>query len=143
MKEEGFFKFGEDELRTDMELQIVNEDSSGMKIVVALFLHDFNKKSPSEDTQNSQIFIRSLFGLDENDGDEELSNLDRLNQGKKRKINRNERMDLSLLIADIENYITYYGSITTPPCSEGVKWVIIRQKLAVNLMHETKNGLFL
>jgi len=115
-----------------MEIQIVNEDNAGMKIVVSLFLHDFNKKTPSDEIQDSQIFIRSILGLDENCGEDELNNLDLLNEGKKRKIPKNERMDLGLLINEIENYITYYGSLTTPPCTESVKWVIIRQKIAVH-----------
>ena len=114
-----------------MEVQIVNEDNAGMKIVVSLFLHDFNKKDQSDELPESQLFLRSILGLGSDDGDEELNNLDILNEGKKRKILKNENTDLSLLISDIENYITYYGSFTSPPCTEGVKWVIIRQKIAV------------
>ena len=114
-----------------MEIQIINVDNAGMKIIVSLFLHDFNKKSQSDEIADSQKFIRSILGLNEDDDENELNNLDLLNVGKKRKIPRNENMDLSLLISDIENYISYYGSITSPPCSEGVKWIIIRQKIAV------------
>ena len=114
-----------------MEVQIVNEDNAGMKIIVSLFLHDFNKKDQSDELPESQLFLRSILGLGSDDGDEELNNLDILNEGKKRKILKNENTNLSLLISDIENYITYYGSLTSPPCTEGVKWVIIRQKIAV------------
>lgn len=65
-----------------MEVQIVNKDNSGMKVVVSLFLHDFNKKEPSDEILDSQIFIKSIRGLDAEGGEDELNNLDILNEGK-------------------------------------------------------------
>lgn len=108
----------------------MNEDNSGLKIVVSLFLHDFNQNDQME-IADSQKFIRAILGISENYEEEDLGELDLLNEGKKRKIPKNENMNLGLLLPQIENYITYYGSITTPPCQEGVKWVIIRQKISV------------
>ena len=132
-----------------MEIQIVNEDNAGMKMIVSLFLHDFNKKNPTDDLQDSQKFIRGLLGVGDGDEEDELNNLQLLNVGKKRKILKNDNLDLNLLIHQIENYISYYGSITTPPCTEGVKWVIIRQKIAVytnfliNLIYLLYKGLII
>lgn len=121
-------QFGDDEVRTDLEIQIVNEDNSGLKVVVSLFLHDFNQNDQME-ISDSQKFIRAILGISQNDEEDDLGDL--LNEGKKRKIPKNEYMNLGMLLPQIENYITYYGSITTPPCQEGVKWVIIRQKISV------------
>jgi len=30
------------------------------------------------------------------------------------------------------NYYTYMGSLTTPPCSEGVLWLVMKQAVAVS-----------
>lgn len=125
-----------------MEIQILNEDISGNKLMIGLFLHDFSKNKPSDDDiQNSQIFIRNVFGVNEMEDVEDLNNLDILNIGKKRKIPSNENMDLSLLINQIDNYISYYGSLTSPPCNEGVKWVLIRQKISVFFFFKDFNNL--
>jgi carbonic anhydrase len=36
-------------------------------------------------------------------------------------------MDLSMLLPDRREYYTYMGSLTTPPCSEGVLWMVMKQ----------------
>ena len=36
-------------------------------------------------------------------------------------------IDLNTLLPDSRNYYTYMGSLTTPPCTEGVLWVVMRQ----------------
>ena len=37
----------------------------------------------------------------------------------------------SILPADL-GYITYDGSLTTPPCSEGVRWIVLRERGSVS-----------
>lgn len=37
------------------------------------------------------------------------------------------QMDLNLMLPDERHYYTYMGSLTTPPCSEGVLWMVMKQ----------------
>jgi len=36
------------------------------------------------------------------------------------------------LLPEDKNYYTFEGSLTTPPCSEGVKWVILKQTMSIS-----------
>ena len=38
---------------------------------------------------------------------------------------------LKKLVGAIPHYITYDGALTTPPCTEGVKWIILRKRKKV------------
>ena len=40
-------------------------------------------------------------------------------------------LDLNELLPADRKYYTYMGSLTTPPCSEGVQWVVMRQPVTV------------
>ena len=39
-----------------------------------------------------------------------------------------------LLPSSVDNYFTYMGSLTTPPCSEGVRWIDFKHP--IRLSHE-------
>jgi carbonic anhydrase len=41
-------------------------------------------------------------------------------------------LDLSALLPTDRRYYTYMGSLTTPPCSEGVQWVVMRQPVTMS-----------
>jgi carbonic anhydrase len=41
-------------------------------------------------------------------------------------------LDLSGLLPEDRSYFTYMGSLTTPPCSEGVLWMVMRQPVQVS-----------
>ncbi len=40
-------------------------------------------------------------------------------------------LDLNELLPADRRYYTYMGSLTTPPCSEGVQWIVMRQPVTV------------
>ena len=41
-------------------------------------------------------------------------------------------LELSELLPTDRRYFTYMGSLTTPPCSEGVQWVVMRQPMTMS-----------
>ncbi|MBD1557486.1 carbonic anhydrase [Vibrio sp. S9_S30] len=40
--------------------------------------------------------------------------------------------DLAQLLPDEQDYYRFNGSLTTPPCSEGVRWVLMKEPLGVS-----------
>jgi len=41
-------------------------------------------------------------------------------------------VDATSLLPKVRNYYHYYGSLTTPPCSEGVNWSVIKAPIEVS-----------
>jgi len=41
-------------------------------------------------------------------------------------------VDLNQLLPENRSYYTYMGSLTTPPCSEGVMWMVMKQPAQVS-----------
>jgi len=42
-------------------------------------------------------------------------------------------LDLTLLFPDYKDFYTYRGSLTTPPCTENVNWVIFKNPIIISL----------
>jgi carbonic anhydrase len=40
-------------------------------------------------------------------------------------------LELADLLPADRRYYTYMGSLTTPPCSEGVQWIVMRQPVTL------------
>ena len=51
---------------------------------------------------------------------------------KNMEVSPAEPIDLMQLLPEIRNYWTYMGSLTTPPCTEGVLWMVMKQPLQVS-----------
>lgn len=45
----------------------------------------------------------------------------------------NEQIDLSYLQLDKKSYYTYKGSLTTPPCTESVNWVVFKEPFILSV----------
>ena len=43
-----------------------------------------------------------------------------------------ERLDVSRLLPDTDEYMTYSGSLTQPSCNEGVRWIVINKALQIS-----------
>ena len=86
----------------EMSLHLVHRDAQGRLAVVALL---FDQGPPHAVVQ------------------EVWNNLP-LERGE--ALQAREPLDLGALLPNDRRYYTYMGSLTTPPCSEGVQWIVMR-----------------
>ncbi len=42
------------------------------------------------------------------------------------------KIDATNLLPKIRGYYTYMGSLTTPPCTEGVRWIVMRTPVQIS-----------
>jgi len=92
----------------DMVAHLVHKDSDGKLAVVAVLL----------DRGSIQPIIQTVWNnLPLEKGEESSS----------RAV-----IDLNHLLPPDRRYFTYMGSLTTPPCSEGVLWMVMRQPVPVS-----------
>ena len=47
-------------------------------------------------------------------------------------VNALNNIDLSQLLPKGREYYTYMGSLTTPPCSEGVLWLVMKENIELS-----------
>ena len=93
----------------EMVVHLVHKSKEGKLAVVAIMLQ----------SGKEQQLIRTLW-----------SNLP-LEQNK--PIERTDiKIDPTLLLPTTRNYFTYIGSLTTPPCSEGVLWLVFKTPTQVS-----------
>jgi carbonic anhydrase len=48
---------------------------------------------------------------------------------KKKEVHTADSIDIGDLMPDGKNYYTYVGSLTTPPCSMGLKWMVMKETI--------------
>jgi carbonic anhydrase len=95
----------------EMSVHLVHKDEQGRTAVVALLLD----KAP--DRAKPQAVVQAVWNN---------LPLEKLEEQPARV-----PLDLLGLLPADRSYYTYMGSLTTPPCSEGVQWVVMRQPVAV------------
>jgi len=93
----------------DMVAHLVHKDVDGHIAVVAVLL----------DRGSAQSIVQAVWNnLPLEKGDE---------------VRAGSRIDLAQLLPDDRRYYTYMGSLTTPPCSEGVLWMVLKQPVPISL----------
>jgi carbonic anhydrase len=92
----------------DMVVHLVHKDSEGRLVVVAVLL----------DKGSAQPVVQTVWN--------------NLPLEKHQDVKSRARLNLNDLLPADRRYYTYMGSLTTPPCSEGVQWVVMRQPVEVS-----------
>lgn len=92
----------------EMTVHLVHADQQGKLAVVAVLLQKGEDNS----------LVRELWGdlPKEKDKEEHLNNV---------------QIDLAKLLPADRGYYTFDGSLTTPPCSEGVTWYVLKHPVTV------------
>ena len=92
----------------DMVVHLVHKDIDGRLAVVAVLL----------DRGSAQPIVQSVWNnLPLEKGDE---------------VAARGTLNLNDLLPAERNYFTYMGSLTTPPCSEGVLWMVMKQPVQIS-----------
>ena len=93
--------------------------------------------SPGEAVQSSShdgLTVLGIFLKIGRHNDELQKIVEHLNeiQLKGQKASLNETLDLRGLFPNVSNYWAYKGSLTTPPCTECVQWVVFQEAVEIS-----------
>ena len=91
----------------EMSLHLVHKDEQGRLAVVAVL---FDKGSDKASRQPEVQKVWNSLPLERN-----------------QESTARAPLEMGGLLPDDRRYVTYMGSLTTPPCSEGVRWIVMRQ----------------
>ena len=96
----------------DMVMHMVHKDADGHLAVVAVLLSD----------GSANPMIQSLW--------------DRIpaEEGKPQALDM--LLDPNKLLPEKQGYYTFMGSLTTPPCSEGVRWFVMKEPMPISVDEE-------
>ncbi len=77
--------------------------------------------------------VIAIFGIEgqESETVEELESFLPLAEGEEKEINR--ALDLVSIFPKNKDYYWYQGSLTTPPCTENVNWIIFKEPIILSL----------
>jgi len=82
--------------------------------------------------------VLSVFGVEGEKSQtmEEMESFLPLKKGEEKEIEK--AFDLSRIFPENKTYYSYGGSLTTPPCTEAVQWVVFKEPIAVSLENVLK-----
>jgi carbonic anhydrase len=93
----------------DMELHLVHQDANGKLAVLGVMIQ--------EGKQNEKLAsVWEALPQEETEND----------------VSVDEPVDLQALLPADQTSFHYNGSLTTPPCSEGVKWIVFEQPMEMS-----------
>lgn len=90
-----------------LEIHLVHKAADGELAVVGLMANDGEANAVLKD-------FMVMMPAKPGEGEKEIS------------------VDLAALVPDSPNYYTYRGSLTTPPCTEGVRWFVMKEPVSVS-----------
>lgn len=94
--------------RFDLSVHLVHRDEQGRRLVVAVLVQQ----------GTAQPVLRSVFG--------------NLPLEKRQENRARGTLNPAELLPGEQAYYTYMGSLTTPPCSEDVQWVVLRHPVVAS-----------
>lgn len=94
-------------------------------------------------SKDNEIAVMGIFGMEGEESQlfEFMESFLPLENGEEKIIN--QRLDLTDLFPDVTDFYSYNGSLTTPPCTENVKWIVFKNPIILSLeeVMELKNNM--
>lgn len=94
----------------DMDMQLIHQDEAGNTAVVVVLLEAGGAENPQIQT------LWNNLPLEVN-----------------RDVTPTVALDLKALLPENRAYYTYIGSLTTPPCTEEVLWLVLKQPMSMSV----------
>ncbi|GGE32115.1 carbonic anhydrase [Psychroflexus planctonicus] len=98
-----------DGVRYPMAIHLVHQNETGAFLVMEILVKEGKSSKPFD-------FLESFLPIA--NGETKLVN---------------QAFDMNLNLPKNKGYFTYVGSLTTPPCTEGVRWIIFKESITVSL----------
>ncbi|XKL60899.1 hypothetical protein PGB90_007956 [Kerria lacca] len=113
-----------------------------MELHMVFFNADYQDVTTAQFNFDGLVVLAYFFEISETDNVAYAKIIDSLKYINKphTSVKINDTFSLSsLLPKNRDNYFTYIGSLTTPPCSEGVRWIDFKHPIRLSHAQVKKN----